>query len=139
MHATDLESGESIMMEEENATRSAAPTQPAREEVSEVGGDSQVGTFRDELTDLLDELKKQLQEIPVQESRQLHKRVRDLETSTGTDLGTVPTDNVPMNTTILDSKLRQHYSEWTNGAQVPLQAEIDRLKDQQLCRCLAHH
>eukprot|EP00961_Rhodomonas_salina_P109492 1473905-Rhodomonas_salina.2 len=65
------------------------------------------------------------------------------------DLGTEPTDVVQenLNTTILnttntpiqDRKLRQHYSEWTNGAQTPLTAEIDCLKDQQLGRCLAHH
>eukprot|EP00961_Rhodomonas_salina_P181053 2443901-Rhodomonas_salina.1 len=62
-----------------------------------------------------------------------------METRTEADLGTTPTDNVTMNTTILDRKLRQHYSEWTNGAQVLLAAEIDSLKDPQLGRCLAHH
>eukprot|EP00961_Rhodomonas_salina_P034166 459661-Rhodomonas_salina.1 len=62
-----------------------------------------------------------------------------METRTGADLGTTPTDNVTTNTTIRDRKLRQHYSEWTNRAQVPLAAEIDCLKDQQLGRCLAHH
>eukprot|EP00961_Rhodomonas_salina_P078540 1056082-Rhodomonas_salina.1 len=45
-----------------------------------------------------------------------------------------------MNTTIQrDRTLRKHYSEWMNGAQVQLAAEIDCLKDQQLGRCLAHH
>eukprot|EP00961_Rhodomonas_salina_P062557 839891-Rhodomonas_salina.1 len=65
------------------------------------------------------------------------------------DLGTESTDEVPenlnttipntTNTPIRDWKLRQHYSDWTNGEQIPLTAEIDRLKDQQLGRCLAHH
>eukprot|EP00961_Rhodomonas_salina_P252464 3412445-Rhodomonas_salina.2 len=139
MHTTDLKSGES--MEKEEEAMSAAPTQPAQNNESEVGGADQVGTFQDELTDMLAELKKQVQEIQVQESRQLRKRVLEMETSTGADLGTTPTDNVPTNTTIQDRKLRQHYLEWTNGAQVPLAAEIDllNLKDPQLGRCLAHH
>eukprot|EP00961_Rhodomonas_salina_P011264 151141-Rhodomonas_salina.1 len=34
---------------------------------------------------------------------------------------------------------RHHYRSWTNGAQIPLNAEIDRMSDAQLGRCLAHH
>lgn len=34
---------------------------------------------------------------------------------------------------------RKKYASWTSGAQVPLAAEIDVLKDSQLARTLAHH
>ena len=128
---------------------SAAPTQPARTEESEDVGAAQVGTFKDELTEILEALKKPLGTVPEQPTRQLRKQVQELETHTGMDLGTEPTDVVPenpnttilnsTNTLILDWKLGQHYLEWTNGAQIPLTAEIDSLKDQQLGRCLAHH
>eukprot|EP00961_Rhodomonas_salina_P023683 318171-Rhodomonas_salina.1 len=110
MHVTDLEKGDTFEMEDEGL--SAAPTQPARTEESEDGGAGQVGTFKDELTEILESLKKPLETIPEQPTRQLRKR---------------------------DRKLRQHYLEWTNGVQIPLRAEIDSLKDQQLGRCLAHH
>eukprot|EP00961_Rhodomonas_salina_P280705 3791920-Rhodomonas_salina.2 len=118
---------------------SAAPTQPAQAELLEEGGAEHVRTFRDNLTEILEELKKPLKEVPEQATRQLRKRVRELETHAGVDLGTDPTDDVPADTTIRDSETRKHYSEWTSGAQVQLTAEIDRLKDQQLGRCLAHH
>eukprot|EP00961_Rhodomonas_salina_P035224 473845-Rhodomonas_salina.1 len=73
------------------------------------------------------------------ENRQLCKRVRDLEAKTGTDLCTEESNVVPSNS--IQQSLQKHYSSWTNGAQVPLSAEIDVLKDQQLGRCpgLAHH
>eukprot|EP00961_Rhodomonas_salina_P255311 3450566-Rhodomonas_salina.1 len=116
--------------------------QPARTEESEDWGAAQVGTFKDKLTEILEALKKQLGTIPEQPTRQIRKQVRELETRTGMDLGMEPTDVVPenpnttvlntTNTPIWDWKLRQHYSEWTNGVQIPLTAEIDSLKDQQL-------
>eukprot|EP00961_Rhodomonas_salina_P029985 403960-Rhodomonas_salina.1 len=126
MHSTDLESGESL---------------EAQAERSEEGGAEHVGTFRDELTEILEELKKPLKEVLEQATRQLRKRVRELETRAGVDLGTDLMDDVPEDTTIRDSEIRKHYSEWTSGAQVPLTAdsEIDSLKDQQLGHCLAHH
>eukprot|EP00961_Rhodomonas_salina_P286043 3865047-Rhodomonas_salina.2 len=57
MHATDQENGDTFNTED-NA-RSAAPTQPAQEKGSDDGGADQVGTFWDELTEILEELKKQ--------------------------------------------------------------------------------
>jgi hypothetical protein len=46
--------------------------------------------------------------------------------------------------TMADAKARLHherrdYSSWTDGGQIPLDAEIDALKDNQLARVLAHH
>eukprot|EP00961_Rhodomonas_salina_P212498 2869930-Rhodomonas_salina.3 len=105
-------------MEADKEELSAAPTQPAQQNVSEDGGAERVGTFRDELTEVLEELKKQLKEVQEQATRQLCKRVSELETRTGTDLGTDSADNVTDNTTIQDSQLRKHYSDWTNGSQV---------------------
>eukprot|EP00961_Rhodomonas_salina_P151976 2045930-Rhodomonas_salina.1 len=36
-------------------------------------------------------------------------------------------------------ELQKHYKTWTNGEQVLLNAEIDKLSDAQLGKCLAHH
>eukprot|EP00961_Rhodomonas_salina_P130976 1763153-Rhodomonas_salina.1 len=71
---------------------SAAPMQPARTEESEEGGAGQVGTFKDKLTEILEALKKPLGTVPEQPTRQLLKLVLELETCTGMDLGTEPTD-----------------------------------------------
>eukprot|EP00961_Rhodomonas_salina_P109491 1473905-Rhodomonas_salina.1 len=56
MHVTDLEKGDTFKMEDKGL--SAAPTQHARTEESEDRGAVQVGTFKDELTEVLEALKK---------------------------------------------------------------------------------
>eukprot|EP00961_Rhodomonas_salina_P000924 13194-Rhodomonas_salina.1 len=114
-------------MEADEEALSAAPTQPVQQTVSEDGGAELVWTFRDELTEVLEELKRLLKALEVleQATRQLRKRVRELETHTGMDLGTNSADNVTDNTTNRDCQLRKQNADWMNGAQVPLTAEID--------------
>eukprot|EP00961_Rhodomonas_salina_P038903 522827-Rhodomonas_salina.1 len=58
MHVTDLEKGDTFKMEDEGLL--AAPTQPAKTEESEDWGAAQVWTFKDELTEILEALKKPL-------------------------------------------------------------------------------
>eukprot|EP00961_Rhodomonas_salina_P025574 345155-Rhodomonas_salina.1 len=67
MHVTDLEKGDTFETEDEEL--SAAPTQPARTEESEDRGAAQVGTFKDELTEILEALKKPLGTVPEQPTR----------------------------------------------------------------------
>eukprot|EP00961_Rhodomonas_salina_P173115 2334459-Rhodomonas_salina.1 len=133
MHATDLKSGETLE-DDEDALASAASTQPAQY-VSEA---TKVGGFRDEVSEILETLQEPLRAVTADANTwQLRKRVRDLELSTRTDLGTTAEDVRPSEK--LRSDARKHSSRWTNGAQVPLSTELDALKDQQLARCLAHH
>eukprot|EP00961_Rhodomonas_salina_P035812 481802-Rhodomonas_salina.1 len=56
------------------------------------------------------------------------------------DLGTTladPTDPNTTNSTIGSN--RNKYQGWSNGAQIPLNAKIEKLKDDQLGCTLAHH
>eukprot|EP00961_Rhodomonas_salina_P160461 2160181-Rhodomonas_salina.1 len=101
MHDTDTKLGESMETDEE--ALSAAPTQPEQQTVSEDGGAE----------------RRQLKEVPEQATRQLRKRVCELETRTGKDLGTNSVDNVTDNTTNRDRQLRKHYSDWTNAVVAP--------------------
>jgi hypothetical protein len=48
-------------------------------------------------------------------------------------------DPILESTAQLAKRARSLYKSWTAGAQIPLDAELDRLSDQQLGRCLAHH
>eukprot|EP00961_Rhodomonas_salina_P145956 1964627-Rhodomonas_salina.3 len=92
MHATDLKSGETLE-DYDDALASVASTQPAQQE-SEDGGATKVGGFRDE---------KPLRAVAADaNTRQLRKRVQDLELSTGTDLGTIAEDVGPSEKLQLD-------------------------------------
>eukprot|EP00961_Rhodomonas_salina_P223427 3021206-Rhodomonas_salina.4 len=88
MHATDLKWGETLG-DDENTLASVASTQPAQH-VSEDWGATKVGSFRDEVSEILENLQKQLRAVTADpNTQQLWKRVQDLELSNGTDLGTI--------------------------------------------------
>eukprot|EP00961_Rhodomonas_salina_P172916 2331563-Rhodomonas_salina.1 len=120
MHQTDKRTGETLEKEMEG-DRSAAPTQPAQHVRSEDGGASGVrGDPTEQLTEILGQLQKPTSAIShTEEVWQLRKRVQELEQETGVDLGTISADNV--------------------DAQILLNAQIEKLKDDQLGRALAHH
>eukprot|EP00961_Rhodomonas_salina_P230061 3108935-Rhodomonas_salina.1 len=102
--------------------------QPAQHwHVSEDGGAIKVGCFRDEVSEILENLQKQLRAVTV-DANTLHTR---------TDLGTIAKDAGPSEKLHRDA--RKHSSRWTNCAEVPLSTELNVLKDQQLACCLAHH
>eukprot|EP00961_Rhodomonas_salina_P206624 2789519-Rhodomonas_salina.1 len=94
MHVTDLKSGETLE-DNDNALALAASMQPAQH-ASEDGGATKVGGFRGEVSEILDDLQKQLRAVADDaNTRQLRKRVLDLELSTGIDLGTIAEDVGP--------------------------------------------
>eukprot|EP00961_Rhodomonas_salina_P121433 1634503-Rhodomonas_salina.2 len=141
MHATDRKTGETLEKEFDGET-SVAPTQPAHNKTSEDGGASGVRADpTEQLTEILNQLQKPLSAVgPTDEVLWLRKRVWDLEAETGMDLGTTladPTDPNTTNSTIGSN--RNKYKGWLNGVQVPLNAKLEKLKDEQLGRALAHH
>ncbi len=77
-------------MDEDDNAKSASSTQRVRTETSGEGGEH---GFQDEIgqmTDILSKLQAPLPDINTSEVRQLRKRVRELESSTGMDLGPRP-------------------------------------------------
>eukprot|EP00961_Rhodomonas_salina_P026201 353856-Rhodomonas_salina.1 len=61
MHATDLKLGETLE-DDDKALALAASTQPAQH-ASEDGGATKVGGFRDEVSEILDDLQKPLRAV----------------------------------------------------------------------------
>eukprot|EP00961_Rhodomonas_salina_P208137 2808772-Rhodomonas_salina.1 len=73
MHATDLKLGETLE-DDDDAMASAAPEQPAQP-VSEDGGATKVDGFRDEVSEILDNLQKPLRAVAADANTlQLRKR-----------------------------------------------------------------
>eukprot|EP00961_Rhodomonas_salina_P259659 3508618-Rhodomonas_salina.1 len=73
MHVTDLKSGETLE-DNDDALAAAASTQPGQQE-SEEGGATKVGGFRDEVSEILDDLQKPLRAVAADANTlQLRKR-----------------------------------------------------------------
>ena len=123
MHEQDIMAGEADDLASAVSTQRGFVYGGVQTERPELEG---LRAIREQLLELL-------RDVTTGESQQqLQSNLTDV--SNVTDL---PLDDEITQPTRAD--LRKHYASWTNGAQIPLQAEIDILQDHQLARVLAHH
>jgi hypothetical protein len=138
MHSEDALKGEPT----EDDTLSQAQTQTSPPTLSPLGGASPVeqheahqmpvdGSMHGDGGALSPDMEASL--APLRDIAAKLKDIQRVHPVAGLGEGAKPTERPSA------AELKRSYKLWTNGRQVPLNAEIEMLSDKQLGQCLAHH